>query len=52
MCHCEFRKIPTCDTGDCELESYESLSVSPFNNSPSHETEQANKEVNSGIKDK
>jgi hypothetical protein len=27
MCHCEFRQTPTCDTGDCELESYESRST-------------------------
>jgi len=45
MCHCEFRQTPTCDTEDCELESYESRSVSPFNTSPSHKTEQANKGV-------
>ena len=45
MCHCEFRQTPTCDTGDCELENYDSPSVSPFNASPSHKTEQANKGV-------
>lgn len=45
MCHCELRQTPPCDTEVCELESYESLSVSPFNTSPSHKTEQANKGV-------
>jgi hypothetical protein len=45
MCHCEFRQTPTCDIEDCALEGYESLSVSHFNTSPSHKTEQVNKGV-------